>query len=250
MMEPPEESAIWVSGSPGAGVGHAGRKVPGDKMRILVVNDHAGYRQELRSILERESDIEVVGEAGNGGEALELAAALKPDLVLMGINAPGMAGIETTRKLTANHPGIHVLILTMFKEREHLRAARRAGASAYVMKDAGPGLLLETIRSIMEGEHPLLQRSDQTTDVLMAERLPPDRPPVKPISVGTDYLITSNERSILKALAQGLANDQIAERLGVPESMVRTYLSEIYRKLGLSGRDAAAQYAREHRIAE
>jgi DNA-binding NarL/FixJ family response regulator len=224
--------------------------MPRGKIRLLIVDEDPAYREGLRATFESGPDIDVVGEADTGEQALEMAASLKPDVVLIDVSIQGMGGTEVTRRLAATHPAIRVLILTLSRDREHLREARRAGASAYVMKDALPSLLLDTIRGIVEGEHPLLQRADQTTDVLMPDRLPPSEPPEKPLTVGTDYLLTSNERAILKGLAAGLTNDQIGHRLGVPESMVRTYLAEIYRKLGLPGRDAAAQYARDNGITD
>src|SRR5207247_1264978 len=112
----------------------------------------------------------------------------------------------------------------------------------YVMKDASVDVLLETIRDVMSGETPLLQGDKPEIGTP-----PENRPTLVPVeSVGTDNLITSNERTILKLLAEGYDNNQVAQQMDVPESMVRTYLAEIYRKLGLSGREAAAQYAREH----
>jgi DNA-binding NarL/FixJ family response regulator len=165
----------------------------------------------------------------------------------MDVNMPGMGGMDATRKLTDAYPGTLVLILTMFKDKEHLREARRAGASAYVMKDAGTDVLLQTIRDIMKGEHPLLQRDDFATEPLSPDRLPQkSRTP----SLGTDALVSPHERTILAMIAAGRANDEIAHKLGVPEAMVRTYLAEIYRKLGLKGRDDAARYARERGIKE
>jgi DNA-binding NarL/FixJ family response regulator len=167
--------------------------------------------------------------------------------------------MQATRKLADAYPGILVITLTMFKGEEHLREARRAGASAYVLKDAGSEALLETIRDVMAGETPLLQREGHAltgkyiTDILSSGELNSGMvddggPGANPLI--TEALLTSNERAILSLLAHGLSNDEIAQRAGLTESMVRTYLSEVYRKLGLPGRDAAAQYAREHGMLE
>jgi DNA-binding NarL/FixJ family response regulator len=242
-----EKSGIWVHAPQGSA---HGRRTPGGTIKVLIVDDHAAYRQGLRSTFELEPDIEVVGEAENGSDAIEQAELLKPDVVLMDVNMPGMNGMEVTRKLTDAHPGMCIVILTMFKNIEHLREARRAGASAYVMKDAGSGLLLQTVRDVVRGHHPLLQRDTQPLeDVPPAAVLPSEAPTQQP-SLGTDKLVTFNERTILVLLAQGLTNDQIAARIGLNEGMVRTYLAEIYRKLGLSGRQDAIDYARERGIIE
>ena len=246
-MDASEKSEIWVSylqvSPPGL------RKDPEGKIRILLVDDHTIYRRSLHNTFELEPDIEVVGEAPGGEEAIEMAGQLKPDIVLMDINMPAMSGIEATRRLTDAYPGMLVVLLTMFKGREHLREARRAGASAYVMKDAGIEILLETIRNVISGQTPLLEGEGQ---LIGSEGrgeteagAPAAQAPTSAPGVGTDYLITSNERAILKLLAEGRDNNQIAEQMGVPEGMVRTYIAEICRKLGLSGRDAAIQYARE-----
>lgn len=218
-------------------------------MRVLLVDDHTVYRRSLANTLELETDIEVVGEAPGGEQALDMVARLKPDIVIMDINMPSMSGIEATRRLTDYDPGILVVLLTMFKGNEHLREARRAGASAYVMKDAGAEILLETIRNVMSGQTPLLEGEGEA---IGAEIHPSEETstltgpaPTRGSSVGTDYLITSNERAILRFLVEGYNNNQIAERMNAPESMVRTYIAEICRKLGLPGREAAIQYARD-----
>jgi DNA-binding NarL/FixJ family response regulator len=169
--------------------------------------------------------------------------------------------MQATRKLADAYPGILVITLTMFKGEEHLREARRAGASAYVLKDAGSEVLLETIRDVMAGETPLLQQTGRprtgfdsdtytTRDLDGEETEAADEGHSNTGSLITEALLTSNERSILVLLAQGQSNDRIAQQTRLSEAMVRTYLSEIYRKMGLSGRDAAVQYAREHGFGE
>jgi DNA-binding NarL/FixJ family response regulator len=252
-MSTGDTSGIWFSRMPNSPYGKM--RAPGERTRVLIVDDHTLYRKGLRSMFDLEPDVDVVGEASDGSEAIEQVEALHPDIVLMDINMPGMDGMQATRKLADDHPGILIIILTMFKGEEHLREARRAGASAYVLKDAGSEVLLRTIRDVMSGETPLLQRDDST----ITEALPGDAVAAGLASVvadparrryTTDPLITSNERAILRLLGEGLANEQICARTGLPEAMVRTYLAEIYRKLDLSGRDAAVQYARDHNWGE
>lgn len=197
-------------------------------------------------MIELEDDMEAVGEASDGREALEQVGLLKPDVVLMDVNMPGMDGMEATRKLADAYPGILVIVLTMFKGEEHLREARRAGASAYVVKDADSEVLLGTIRDVMSGGVPLLQRGNPPTSPSPGRKAEGR----KRSSTGTDLLITANERAILKHLASGLPNSQIAHRTGLSEDMVRTYIAEICSKLGLKGRDAAMEYARTHGFGE
>jgi DNA-binding NarL/FixJ family response regulator len=227
----------------------------GGKISLLIVDDHALYRKGLRSMFELESDMEVIGEANSGLEAIDMVEQLHPDIVLMDVNMPGMDGMQATRKLADAYPGILVITLTMFKGEEHLREARRAGASAYVLKDSGSEVLLETIRDVMSGETPLLQQGGRartgsgdtytTRDLEGEETEARETPQMNTDSLITEALLTSNERSILTLLAKGLSNDRIAQQTGLSEAMVRTYLSEVYRKMNLSGRDAAVEYARE-----
>jgi DNA-binding NarL/FixJ family response regulator len=243
MAQSSDQSGIWLSNVAGSPYGKA--RTPGEKIRILVVDDHAGYRQGLLAMIELEDGMEAVGEASDGREALEQVSLLKPDVVLMDVNMPGMDGMEATRKLADAYPGILVIMLTMFKGEEHLREARRAGASAYVVKDADSEVLLGTIRDVMSGDVPLLYSNPQAD--APPKRLAESRP--RP-STGTDLLITANERVILKHLASGLSNSQIAHRTGLTQDMVRTYIAEICSKLGLKGRDAAIEYARTRGFGE
>ena len=253
-----EKSSVWFSRVANSPYGRL--RPPGGKITLLIVDDHALYRKGLRSMFALEPDVEVVGEAADGAEALDKVETLHPDIVLMDVNLPGMDGMQATRRLADAYPGILVITLTMFKGEEHLREARRAGASAYVLKDAGSEVLLDTIRDVMAGETPLLQREGHVisgkyiTDILSSGELnsnmvDSDAPPPTD-SLITEALLTSNERAILRLLAHGLSNDEIARRTGLSEGMVRTYLGEVYRKLGLPGREAAAQYAREHGMLE
>ena len=254
-----DQSGVWFSRASNAS--YSRLRPAGGKISLLIVDDHALYRKGLRSMFELEPDIEVIGEASDGLEALDKVEELHPDIVLMDVNMPGMDGMQATRKLADAYPGILVITLTMFKGEEHLREARRAGASAYVLKDAGSEVLLETIHDVMAGETPLLQQTGRprtgsggdtytTRDLEAEEAESSDAGQSSTDSLITEALLTSNERSILVLLAQGLSNDRIAQQTRLSEAMVRTYLSEIYRKMGLSGRDAAVQYARERGFEE
>lgn len=238
-MSASDKSGMWIPGSRGSAYG---RKTPGASIKVLIVDDHEGYRQALKTTLDVEPDIQVVGEAGNGHEAITAVEQLRPDVVLMDINMPGMDGMQATRRLVDSYPGILVITLTMYKDEEHLKEARRAGASAYVMKDSGSELLLQTIRDVMSGDTPLLQGAGPVQGE--TGPTPRQQTSAQPKGPATSYLITSNERTILQMLASGATNDEIAQGMNVPTGMVRTYLFEICRKLGLPDRDAAVEYAR------
>jgi DNA-binding NarL/FixJ family response regulator len=243
MMDTSGKSGIWISGPRSSLYG--GRRASGGKTRLLIVDDHEGYRQALASTFSLEPDIEVAGQASNGEAAIEQAGRLRPDVVLMDVNMPGMNGMEATRQITDAYTGIIVVVLTMYQGEEHLREARRAGASAYVMKDAGTDILLQTIRDVMHGQMPLLQNNKTTRPLGSAPARPPHPPGnSRQDDLATGNLITSNERAILELLAEGLTNDEIAQRLGWQLYMVRTYLAEISRKLGLTDRAAVAEFAR------
>jgi DNA-binding NarL/FixJ family response regulator len=194
-------------------------------------------------MLDMETDIEAVGEAGDGREAAEMVELVRPDIVLMDMNMPGVDGLEVTRRLTHSHPHLGVIILTMFAGEEYLREARRAGASAYVLKDAGSDVLLETIRAVVSGEVPIMQ-----ADAPIGTG--PLHLPTRFIDESGQHasvarLLTANERTILKHLSSGDNNTEIAHKLGISDEMVGTYLAEIYRKLRLPGRDAAIHLAKQ-----
>jgi DNA-binding NarL/FixJ family response regulator len=239
-MSSHKENGIW-SGLGGYGLG--GLRPPDAPIRVLVVDDHAGYRRGLRAMLELESDIEPVGEAGDGPNAIEQVERLRPDIVLMDMNMPGADGLEVTRTLRHSYPNLGIIILTMFSGDEYLREARRAGASAYVLKDAGSDLLLETLRAVVDGDVPIMQHEKPigTGPLPLSTRTTDDLAP----HANPAALLTANERSILRHLTHGRNNSEIAHEMLLSESMVGTYLAEIYRKLHLPGRDAAVHLAKE-----
>ena len=209
-------------------------------IRVLLVDDHAMVRRGLRGFLELLDDIEVVGEAENGRQALTAVAELRPDVVLMDLLMPELDGIGATERIRADHPGTEVGALTRFVEEARVTAALEAGASGFILKDAEADDVAAAIRSAHRGEVHL----DPAVALLLARRV---RLRVAPPS-GTADALTEREREVLGLVARGLSNRAIADRLAITERTARTHVSNILGKLGLASRTQAALYAVEHGI--
>ncbi len=203
-------------------------------IRVLLVDDHAVVRKGIRAVLSTEPDIEVVGEASDGEEALVQAAALQPDVILMDLVMPRMDGIEATRQVTTRQLGMRVLVLTSFVAHDKVFPAIKAGALGYVLKDTGPDDLVRAIRQVHRGE-PTLE-PDIARKVLFELAQRPKQPRI------SDPL-TGRELDVLRVIAQGKSNREIAEDLVVAEKTVRTHVSNILGKLHLASRTQAALFA-------
>jgi NarL family two-component system response regulator LiaR len=203
-------------------------------IRVLLVDDHAVLRKGIRAVLSTEPDMEVVGEASDGEDALAQAAALQPDVILMDLVMPKMDGTEATRRVTSRQPGVRVLVLTSFVAHDMVFPAIKAGALGYVLKDTGPDDLVRAIRQVHRGERTL--EPDIARKVLFELAQPPKQPP-------TPDPLTSRELDVLRLIAQGRSNREIAEDLVLAEKTVRTHVSNILGKLHLASRTQAALYA-------
>jgi NarL family two-component system response regulator LiaR len=209
-------------------------------IRVLVVDDHAIVRKGMRALLAEIEDIEVVGEASDGQEAMAQADALDPDVILMDLVMPGVDGIEATRQIT-KHDGVRrILVLTSFTGDDKVFPAIKAGALGYLLKDSEPEDLVEAIRQVHRGE-PSLQPSI-AQKVLKELRRPSARPP-------TPDPLTDREMEVLRLVAKGLSNPEIAQRLVVTEATVRTHVSNILSKLHLANRVQATLWALQEGIA-
>ena len=204
-------------------------------IRVLLTDDHAIVRKGVRALLATEPDIQVVGEARSGSEAVAQAEALQPDVILMDLVMPELDGIEATRQITAKLPGIRILVLTSFAADEKVFPAIKAGALGYLLKDSGPEELVRAIRQVHRGE-PSLEPSI-ARKVLFELAQPP-----KQQAMTTDPL-TERELDVLRLIAQGCSNKEIALKLCVSELTVRTHVSNILCKLHLASRTQAALYA-------
>ncbi|MFI2302273.1 response regulator [Actinacidiphila glaucinigra] len=207
-------------------------------IRVLLVDDHQVVRRGLRTFLEVQPDIEVVGEAGDGEEGVDRAGELAPDVILMDVRMPGVDGIEALRRLRDNGSKARVLVVTSFTEQRTVVPALRAGAAGYVYKDVDPDALAGAIRSVHAG-HVLLQ--PEVADVLLCqEETTPGQ--------GRGGTLTDREREVLSLIAEGRSNREIARALVLSEKTVKTHVSNILMKLDLSDRTQAALWAVRHGI--
>jgi DNA-binding NarL/FixJ family response regulator/class 3 adenylate cyclase len=208
-------------------------------IRVLLVDDHAVVRRGLRGFLELLKDMDVVGEAENGREAVDAAGRLAPDVILMDLLMPEMGGLEAIGAIKARHPEIEIVAVTSFIEEDKVTSALEAGASGYLLKDAEAEEVAQAIRAAYNGEVHL----DPAVARLLAQRMRSrrDEEPVEPL--------TTREKEVLAQLAKGASNKEIAYELAITERTARTHVSNILGKLGLASRTQAALYAVEHKLA-
>ena len=214
-----------------------------EKIKVLIVDDHQVVRQGLRTFLQLNDDIQVVGEAGDGEKAVELTAQLIPDIVLMDLVLPYVDGITATRRIKGLGLGTKVIALTSFTEDDKVFPAIQAGASSYLLKDVSPEALLEAIRAVYHGEtrvHPEVIR-------LLMDQVA-TQPGIKKLSEGP--LLTEREGEVILLVAQGKSNREIAEALVISEKTAKAHISNILGKLGLEDRTQMAIYAIKHRLVD
>jgi NarL family two-component system response regulator LiaR len=203
-------------------------------IRVLIVDDHLVVRTGIRALLSPEPDIVVVGEARDGAEAVAEALRLEPDVILMDLVMPHMDGIVAIERILSNQPSARILVLTSFEADDKIFPAIRAGALGYTLKDFGPAELVRAIERVYRGEsslHPAIARK-----VLQELAQPPRRPP-------TGEPLTERELAVLRLIAHGHSNQEIAAALGIGEGTVRVHVSNILSKLHLASRTQAALYA-------
>jgi DNA-binding NarL/FixJ family response regulator len=212
-------------------------------IRLLLADDQPLMRTGFRMILEETDDIEIVGEAQDGAEAVRLAAELSPDVILMDVRMPGVDGIEATRQIVARDGAARILILTTFDLDEYAFSALRAGASGFVLKDVPLDELARAIRSVANGDAIVSPRITRRLLDIYATQLPDlSAGPAEPAHAALDQL-TPRERDVLRQMATGLSNTEIAEKLVVSEATVKTHVGSILAKLGLRNRVHAVIFA-------
>ena len=208
-------------------------------IKVLIADDHKIVRQGLRMLFEMEEDIQVIGEARDGLEAQEMAAALGPDVILMDVNMPGADGIEATRRILRECPTASVLMLTMFREDEHVFEAIRAGARGYVLKDADS---LEVVRAIR-----MVATGGSVIDPAVAGRVFSRFNSLTDTTVkGNSEELNGRELEILALIAEGASNREIGAKLFLAEKTIKNYVTSIFQKLQMNDRTQAAVYALQH----
>ena len=213
-----------------------------DQIRILIADDHPVFRFGLRALLNAMPDTEVVGEVTSGEEVVALASSVRPDVILMDINMPGVNGIEATRRIREAHPDIRILIVTMLED-DSVFAAMRAGARGYMVKGSEPAEKLRAIRAVADGEAIFSPAIAERLIHYFANPPAPASDAAKP-SVPAFPDLTEREREVLSLIAQGLTNGAIAERLVLSPKTVRNYITEIFSKLQVADRAQAIIRAR------
>ncbi len=204
---------------------------------VLIADDHGVIREGLGRLIDALPDIDLVGTAADGAAAVERAAELQPDVVLMDLDMPGVDGIEATRRITAAGGASSVLVLTSFSDRPRILRALEAGAVGYLLKDASADDIAEGVRAAARGESPLDPRAARAVLDARAEPDPLDG-------------LSAREREVLLLLAQGLPNKLIARRLEISEKTVKTHLTRVFRVLGVTDRTQAALWAQSRGLTE
>ena len=204
-----------------------------EKIKVLLAEDHIVVREGIRELIQGENDMEVVGEAGDGAEAIELVSQVEPDVILMDIAMPKLNGIEATRRIKESHPSVSILILTAYDSEEFIFALVEAGAAGYLLKNVQGREVLNSIRAVYDGEsvlHPAI--ADKIFSRLQSEGAKPARPERKTI-------LSQRELEVLKLSMEGLSNKEVARELSLGIRTVQTHWRNIFNKLGVSSRTEA-----------
>jgi NarL family two-component system response regulator LiaR len=228
MTEPPTETQTQTQAQPQP-----------QPITVLIVDDHELVREGVRTFLQKQRDITVVGEAASGQDALRLAGELAPDVVLMDLVMPGMDGVETTRRVKQISPSSQVIVLTSFDDDQHIFPAIRAGALSYILKDVGTGELADTVRKAARGEAVMTSR----VAARVMQELRQGSRAAGQAAGQFDTDLSEREIEVLRLIAEGCSNTEIAERLVISEHTVKRHVSNILSKLHLADRTQAAVYA-------
>ncbi|MCX7781219.1 MAG: response regulator transcription factor [Negativicutes bacterium] len=210
-------------------------------IQIMIADDHALLRQGIKNVLDFESDLRVVGEAGDGEEALKKAAELSPDIMLLDINMPRLNGLEVTRRLKETKANTKVIILTIHDDENYVIEVLKSGAAGYLLKDIEPGMLIKAIRTVYEGEtfiYPTLAK--KLFGQLAGEKAAHSR--------RSEERLTERELEVLQLTARGMSNQEIASKLYLSEKTVKNHLTNIFRKINVTDRTQAVLYALKHKL--
>ncbi|MBN8198931.1 response regulator [Bacillus sp. NTK034] len=211
-------------------------------IKVLIADDHHVVRRGLVFFLKTQPEIEIIGEAKNGREAVEMMQTNQPDVVLMDLDMPVMNGIEATKQIKASCPEVKIMILTSFSDQDHVIPAIEAGASGYQLKDIEPDILVQAIIQLMKGENQLHPKATSHLLTHLTNKNSTERQPLEEL--------TKRELEVLREIAKGKSNKEIASSLYITEKTVKTHVSNLLSKLELADRTQAALYAVRHGIAD
>ena len=191
-------------------------------IKVLVADDHELVRHGLAMLLDSADDVELIGQASDGAEAVTMVAEFRPHVVLMDLSMPGMDGVEATRRITSQYAGVSVVVLSSFSERRMVLEAIDAGAAGYLLKDGGMDDIVRAVRAAANGEAPLSPRAAQAILSARPARQLPE--------------LSAREREVVELVVEGLKNKDVADRLGISEKTVKTHLTHVYQRLGVTTR--------------
>ncbi|HEY9787949.1 MAG TPA: response regulator transcription factor [Candidatus Obscuribacterales bacterium] len=208
-------------------------------IRVMIVDDQSLVRQGLISLLSQEGDIEIVGEAGNGSEAISLLDSLRPDVILMDMRMPALDGVAATREILKRQPAMRIIVLTTFDDDEYIFESLKAGALGYLLKDSEPEIVANAIRAVHKGHTQL----GPTIGQRVISRV---KAPASKESAELAKFLTERELEVLKLMADGSSNKDIADKLSITEGTVKHHISSILTQLGAKNRTEAALWARDN----
>lgn len=214
------------------------------KIRIVIADDHPIFRDGLRRLLESESNLEVIGEAADGRQAIELVQKKKPDLLLLDMAMPNLPGLETLRELSENRNPVRVLVLTASIDRPHMLQALHLGAKGVVLKESATQVLMKSISTVMQGSYWVGNSAVPDLKQLVLN----DMPAVADMDRGERWNLTRREMQMVAAIVEGSSNRDIAQKFGVREDTVKHHLTSIFGKVGVTTRLELALFALEHKL--
>lgn len=217
-------------------------------IKILIADDHALLRQGIRKVLELEEDFQVIGEAGDGEEAVENTAALVPEILLLDINMPKINGLEVIKRVRERQPKVKIIVLTIHDDENYVMEVIKAGAVGYLLKDIEPGMLVMAIRTVHKGEsfiYPTLAKKLFGEINRQHER---NLEAVKVMERSKEERLSYREIEVLEMVCKGLSNQEVAKQLFLSEKTVKNHLTSIFRKIGVSDRTQAVLYAIRNKI--